>query len=404
MAEETKQPFYSYGPAFELDQTDFEKSEELQAWADRIERAWAPIFQIETNAIHPAIRSSFDHNRSVIRNVIAAAREHSNQKAPESKAKLDQALKGFAKRRIPLTSTAFPEYFSDLLGRFKPNVAAATVAAFGDLMNPPIDITDQDVRLGLFAASAFRLSLDSNASVAAVRRIQGLVVEYEKGLSDLESQRVLLRDSAAETIAEALAAARTQRDADRRETDQAVAEFDETGKAAISSIRATEAAYNEQMKLQSSVSYWTEASRRHRTSEKKVRFWLFTYIAIALPAMILSAIALAWVATQGSGEFQSVHYVKYAAIGLLITTVVFWFGRLLLKIMLSERHLAIDAEERVTMVQTYLALTKEDKLDKADRGLALNVLFRSGSDGIVKDDGAPDTQIANLLSRLPNTR
>jgi hypothetical protein len=94
------------------------------------------------------------------------------------------------------------------------------------------------------------------------------------------------------------------------------------------------------------------------------------------------------------------YYVKLAVLGFLFVLVVLWIGRLLLRFLISERHLAIDAEERVTMVMTYLALTKEGSLDQGDRGIVLASLFRSGTDGIVKDDGiGPDTAITGLIAK-----
>jgi hypothetical protein len=52
------------------------------------------------------------------------------------------------------------------------------------------------------------------------------------------------------------------------------------------------------------------------------------------------------------------------------------------------------------MIQTYLALIKESKLDEKERALVLSPLFRPSSDGIVKDDGAPDIGAAALISKL----
>jgi hypothetical protein len=92
-------------------------------------------------------------------------------------------------------------------------------------------------------------------------------------------------------------------------------------------------------------------------------------------------------------------YLKFAAIGAITATIALWAGRVLLRIFLSERHLATDAEERVTMVKTYLALTNEGKIAEADRALVLAPLFRSAADGIVKDDSAPDTSLVAILAR-----
>jgi hypothetical protein len=69
---------------------------------------------------------------------------------------------------------------------------------------------------------------------------------------------------------------------------------------------------------------------------------------------------------------------------------------------MSEHHLAVDSEERATMVKTYLALTEKNAADEKERALVLASLFRPTSDGIVKDDAAPDMSPAALLSRVLN--
>jgi hypothetical protein len=96
-------------------------------------------------------------------------------------------------------------------------------------------------------------------------------------------------------------------------------------------------------------------------------------------------------------------YLKFAAIGAIITTIVFWISRVLLRIYLSDRHLLTDAEERVAMIKTYLALSNEGKVEAVDRALILAPLFRSASDGIVKDEG-PDASVAGVLAKLLDVR
>jgi hypothetical protein len=60
-------------------------------------------------------------------------------------------------------------------------------------------------------------------------------------------------------------------------------------------------------------------------------------------------------------------FLKFAAIGAVVTTIVFWIGRVLLRIYLSDRHLLSDAEERVAMILTYLALSNDGKVETSDR-------------------------------------
>jgi hypothetical protein len=72
----------------------------------------------------------------------------------------------------------------------------------------------------------------------------------------------------------------------------------------------------------------------------------------------------------------------------------------MIRLWLSAHHLVIDAQERVVMIETYLALIKEGQLDEKERALVLTPLFRSSSDGIVKDEGAPDLSAAAFFSRF----
>jgi len=51
------------------------------------------------------------------------------------------------------------------------------------------------------------------------------------------------------------------------------------------------------------------------------------------------------------------------------------------------------------MVMTYLALSNDDKIDPSDRALILAPLFRTASDGIVREDG-PDASVAGLMAKI----
>lgn len=64
----------------------------------------------------------------------------------------------------------------------------------------------------------------------------------------------------------------------------------------------------------------------------------------------------------------------------------------------SEMHLKTDAEERVAMVKTYLALMESGKAPTDTLSPVLTALFRPASDGIVKDDSMP-FGLAEILSK-----
>ena len=67
---------------------------------------------------------------------------------------------------------------------------------------------------------------------------------------------------------------------------------------------------------------------------------------------------------------------------------------------LSQLHLAADASERMTMVQTYLSLQESGRTFKdEDIRLVLNALFRPTSDGLIKNDALPP----GIVERISRT-
>jgi Family of unknown function (DUF6161) len=178
------------------------------------------------------------------------------------------------------------------------------------------------------------------------------------------------------------------------------------GDHVIKSIQNTEAAYKEQMRLQAPVDYWESKANAHRSDVAKSRRRLVTFAVLAtiglVAAIVAFAIVAAMIAPEKSADSIAV-YLKFAAAGAILTTIAFWVGRVLLRIYLSDRHLLTDAEERVAMIKTYLALTNEGKVEATDRALVLAPIFRSAADGIVKEEG-PDASFAGVLARALDIR
>lgn len=171
----------------------------------------------------------------------------------------------------------------------------------------------------------------------------------------------------------------------------------------ISSVRRT---FEEQMRLEAPVKYWKDKAREHRRNSRVAAIIGISY-AIALVGYasgwgIGKVLNLVREVTDQSHQWQSAYVVLTLVLFLL--TIAFWIGRLVSRTYVSQAHLAIDAEERATMVETYLALTKDNQIGPEERILVLGSLFRASSDGLVKDDGAPDLSIAGLASRAGSAK
>jgi hypothetical protein len=220
--------------------------------------------------------------------------------------------------------------------------------------------------------------------------------------------RQLLARAASELNANktALAEATDKNELMQRQWNNAIAskieELEQQAKAAVSSIEEVQELFRNQMGLQAPVQYWTEKAKKHKDSAKSYKWALIWYSVLALPACLglYAAAFLVAVGLLGAVAVSvSASLLAFGALALL-TTAALWGARIVSRLYLSQQHLGIDADERATMVTTYLALANEKAADEKDRAIVLAALFRPTADGVVKDDGLPMTAPSALFSGL----
>lgn len=170
---------------------------------------------------------------------------------------------------------------------------------------------------------------------------------------------------------------------------------------AMERLRATDAAFTEKMALKAPVEYWEKKAERHRKAEWWARLWVLIYFPVALGSIGSAFWFTGQYLLQTPQASLPPGLYIIASAGLASSAgLLFWAGRLLTKLYLSQHHLRQDADERATMTTTYLALTAEQAASDGDRTIILNALFRNTPDGIVKEDGGLDPSIAAALGKF----
>ncbi|MNQ73490.1 hypothetical protein D3C85_882210 [compost metagenome] len=172
-------------------------------------------------------------------------------------------------------------------------------------------------------------------------------------------------------------------------------------------IKQAATAYHEQVDLDASVCYWLS---RKSTNQRNSFIWLIFGVggSIALTFILLveyyakggivglsSKIAetpdkvgvktaeQVMALTAGNGMEHLVINMTGAALVVTLMAVII---RVALRQFNTYSHLSLEAEERVTMVKTYLALLNEGKLKSdQDRHLALEALFRTSQTGMIAE-------------------
>jgi hypothetical protein len=226
---------------------------------------------------------------------------------------------------------------------------------------------------------------------------QETLIAEKDALEKLHKDWTVSLNAAHEAHAESdkeLKALHSSGEAQRNNQQKAFDEMMEKAQAKFDDVTHT---YNQKLALLAPVQYWDEKAKSHLYSS----IWIgASCLAVAaLVAFLIWREVDFFLITGSSGANR--HTPEYWQYGLIIVTASFlvWPLRILVRMLLSHLHLRADARERVTMVRTYLSLSREGQgLPESDRRLILEALFRPASTGIVRDDAAP-ASVMQLLSR-----
>ncbi len=184
-------------------------------------------------------------------------------------------------------------------------------------------------------------------------------------------------------------------------------------------LDAAQSAFTEQQAIRQPVELWKEKQKEHVTA-KTTNFAFFVAGLLTAAGFVIALIYL--LATQATyvegllapvgcdpslpgsdcGGF-SLKGTLLAAGVLTLFTLLLWFIRLQMKLYLAERHLALDARERLAFAQSYLGLVREGDVSeeaREQRALVYAALFRPASDGTVREEGGLDPSVAAALSKF----
>lgn len=319
---------------------------------------------------------------------------------------LEQA---FRSSRVPLSDSPVGKFIGELRSD-APVVAAAALATWMNVGG--VNLSNFDHAKGVVLMAAFDANITNRTPSAVKRSLETLQQKYQEISAKTEQEtREQRTEFSREKSRQRKAVASLLRQSRRRlmafrqdksrQVDEITSNLGQEALAAISSIRETEALYREHMKIKGPVEYWSSKASAHREKAGNYRNVLLGFSVIAGAILLICLYLIADHAIKvATTDKPAAVYLVLVTLGVVLTTIVFWAARILTRLFLSEHHLAIDAEERSVMAQTYLALTAEGQATEQERSIVLGSLFRPTADGIVKDDAAPDLSPASMLSKI----
>ena len=372
---------------------EFEQPSEVQQWFDDEQAKWHWMSQIHETSSAP---NQFTNIRQVATQFI---QQWTQQQAdPEAAQNSINSLKGHFESAVPtqslwLSSSPTGSFILRLKDERHQLVAAGAYLALGGTFSSQSQQMQPLILEGIIEGFLYKKEIDWTAT-AHREALEKLKQQYSRNLSDQKRKYQEIEQANGELNAkfgESLEAK------DKLLDDLHVSQGDEF-KLLIgtheTNLKAIENAYDQKLALLKPVKYWNARNKSHGSKAKK-----FAIASGVVGAVILGL--LGWLAYKVFLDVPVGEKPQVWQVGVFSVAAFFgiWLERILVRLFISNIHLATDAEERVTMLQTYLSIIREGSVfAPEDKKLILERLFHPAADGLIKDDAAPPSPL-EILSR-----
>lgn len=187
--------------------------------------------------------------------------------------------------------------------------------------------------------------------------------------------------------------------------DEKVSEFaefkkslDDWQKEKHEKIKALEDTYENKLSLEAPERLWKKRSKEHQLLAKK---WT-CFLIFAVISLIFALVGLVIVLHLYLKSIQSeLPFISESFILISVISFFIYIVRILIKIVMSNHHLATEYKQKAALTRFYQALTKAGTdIEKEERLIIINSLFSKVETGLVKTDTSNDSDaILALLSK-----
>ena len=184
-----------------------------------------------------------------------------------------------------------------------------------------------------------------------------------------------------------------------REVDEFKRNLEQWQNDKETSIKILEDTYEKKLQLEAPEKLWKERSKNYTI---KARCWMVG-LAIFIVALIYSAGSLLVSIhdyLRGTEE-QDIPFLRQSFIYVALISFLIYLIRIIIKIIISSQHMAMEYEQKEALTRFYQALVYNGKdVDKEERLIIFHALFSKTETGLVKTDNSGESEaLIALLSK-----
>lgn len=163
-------------------------------------------------------------------------------------------------------------------------------------------------------------------------------------------------------------------------------------------IKILEDTYEKKLQLESPEKLWKERSKNYKIKT----WWWMGGLGVFIVALICSAGSLVVnIHDYLQGTIKNIPFISQSFIYVALVSFLIYLVRVVIKIIISSQHMAMEYEQKEALTRFYQALVYDGKeVDKEERLIIFNALFSKTETGLVKTDNSSESEaLIALLSK-----
>lgn len=160
-------------------------------------------------------------------------------------------------------------------------------------------------------------------------------------------------------------------------------------------LKELEETYNAKLSLEAPEQLWNDRAVEH---QKRARNWTIVLIVATILLILSSAMLVLVVYDYSKNITKDIPFISESFILITVISFFIYMIRILIKIVMSNHHLATEYRQKAAMTRFYQSLIYSGiNIDKDERLIIINSLFSKVETGLVKTDNSSDADIISVI-------
>lgn len=161
-------------------------------------------------------------------------------------------------------------------------------------------------------------------------------------------------------------------------------------------IETLEETYKSKLQLEAPETLWESRAEKYRI---KSRWWMGGLLLSIIGLLVSGGYFVISIHDYLQGTVKEIPFISKSFIYVALISFLIYIIRIIVKIIVSSQHMSMEYEQKAALTRFYQALIQDGKeVDKEEKLIIFNALFRKTDTGLIKSDNSNDTDA--LLSQF----